>query len=117
MMTARRSAIFSGAKPPTSGSRKLKKVYEMSGSIALKIVTPSAVQRGSSFPSASSACGRKVPGRFSTSSSLPPKASQRDWSSSMIEISTRPICGIFLPRIARTSGVVPRRLRHARSPR
>ena len=33
---------------------------------------------------------------------MPPNASQRDWSSSMIEISTRPTCGIFLPFISLT---------------
>ena len=111
MMIARRSAIFSFAKPPTSGSRKLKNVYPMSGSIALNSATPCCVHTGFILFAASNTSCRNVAGSDSQSSSFWLNASQRDWSSSMIEISTRPICGIVFPFIAATAA-----LSHGSSP-
>ena len=53
--------------------------------------------------SPSSTFGASGPSRFIRSSSPFWKARSRDWSSSMIEISTRPTCGIRLPFISATS--------------
>ena len=64
MMIARRSAVFSLEKPPTSGSRKLMYVYETSGSIARKTVTPFSVHAGFSSPFPSNASDRNAAGRL-----------------------------------------------------
>ncbi len=60
--------------------------------------TPFRANSGLSL-SPSSTFGASGPSRFMMSSSPFWNARSRDWSSSMIEISTRPTCGIFLPFI------------------
>ena len=56
-----------------------------------------------SLPSVPIAFGASGPSMFMMSSSPFWNASQRVWSSSMMLISTRPTCGIFLPFICATS--------------
>ena len=86
-------------------------MYEISGSMMRESCTPLRASSGLSLPP-SSTFGASGPSMFMMSSSPFWNASSRDWSSSMIEISTRPTCGIFLPFICATSlrvGVVGRR--------
>ncbi len=74
-----------------------------SGATYEYIVMPSAARSGFKRSSASNASVRKADGRFRMSACFPRKDSHCVWNSSMIEISTRPICGIALPRMVRTS--------------
>ena len=64
--------------------------------------TPFALSSGFSV-APSSTFGARGPSMFIRSISSLWNASRRAWSSSMIEISTRPTCGIDLPFISRTT--------------
>jgi hypothetical protein len=74
-------------------------VYESSGSMMRASLTPFALSSGLRF-APSSTRGASGPSMFIRSTSSPWNASRRAWSSSMIEISTRPIAGIDLPFIS-----------------
>ena len=82
----------------------------ISGSTKRDSRTPFFCRSGVSVPPVRT-FGASGPSMFMRSSSAFWNARSRDWSSSMMLISMRPICGIFLPFISATmrasSGSVP----------
>ena len=75
----------------------------ISGSMNLYTETSSSISAGFSVSSGSKASVRNADGRLRRSACFCRNESHCVWNSTMIEISTRPICGIVLPFIAAMS--------------